>query len=144
MKGWFRVGESKKTRILVADNDARVRLALQTLLRQESGSLTIRESSDLGSLAVQVKDFEPDLVFLDWELPGRPAAALLFALHGLNYHPRFIVLSTRQESEGEAMATGADAFVCKADPPDRLLESFRRLVQESRGEGHEHELHRQR
>ena len=62
------------------------------------------------------------------------AAALLFALHGLDYHPRVIVLSTRPESEMDALAVGADAFVCKGDPPERLLDSFRTLVQQSRAE----------
>jgi DNA-binding NarL/FixJ family response regulator len=116
----------------VADNDARVRSALQTLLRQEPEQLTIHETADLGGLAVQVKDFRPDLVLLDWELPGRPAAALLLALHGLTYHPKVIVLSTRPESEEDALAAGADAFVSKSDPPERLLQSFRRLVQGAR------------
>jgi DNA-binding response OmpR family regulator len=71
-------------------------------------------------------------VLLDWELPGRPAAALLFALHGLDYHPRIIVLSTRPESEPDALAAGADAFVWKGDPPEILLGTFRHLVQQSR------------
>jgi DNA-binding NarL/FixJ family response regulator len=121
-----------QTRILVADNDARVRSALHTLLGQEPGQVSIRESADIGSLGLQVREFRPDLVLLDWELPGRPAAALLLALHGLEHHPRIIVLSTRPESEVEALAAGADAFVCKGDPPEQLLNSFRRLVHESR------------
>jgi DNA-binding NarL/FixJ family response regulator len=134
MKGGAVVSGEAQTRILVADNDARVRSALQTLLRQEPGQIMIRESADLGDLAVQVKQFKPDLVLLDWELPGRPAAALLFALHGLDYHPRVIVLSSRPESEVDALAAGADAFVSKGDAPDRLLGTFRRLIDDSREE----------
>lgn len=94
----------------------------------------IQETADLDGLARQVKDFQPDLVLLDWELPGRPAAALLLVLHGLTYHPRVIVLSTRPESEQDALAAGADAFVSKSDPPERLLTSVRHLVQEAREE----------
>jgi DNA-binding NarL/FixJ family response regulator len=116
---------------LVADNDARVRSALQTLLHQETDHIQIRESGDLDSIATQVKDFRPDLVMLDWELPGRPAAALLLALHRLNYRPRVIVLSTRPELEQDARNAGADGFVCKGDSPDQLLQVFRRLVQDS-------------
>lgn len=136
-RGRYLVGGNQHTRILVADSDARVRSALHTLLMQEPGQITVRESADLGGLVVQVREFRPDLVLLDWELPGRPAAALLLALHGLDYHPKIIVLSTRPESETEAIIVGADAFVCKADPPDRLLDSFRHLVQESRRQGQE-------
>jgi DNA-binding response OmpR family regulator len=126
------VGSNTKTRILVADNDARVRSALQTLLRQESGQIQLRESGDLDSLATQVKEFRPDLVLLDWELPGRPAAALLLALHRLDYHPYVIVLSTRPELEQDARNVGADGFVCKGDSPEQLLQVFRGLVQDSK------------
>ena len=91
----------------------------------------MRESCDLDSLATQIKEFRPDLVILDWELPGRPAAALLLALHQLNYRPRVIVLSTRPELEQEARNVGADGFVCKGDSPERLLQVFRSLLQDS-------------
>jgi DNA-binding NarL/FixJ family response regulator len=126
------VGSNHTTRILVADNDARVRLALQTLLGQESGRIEVRESADLGSLAVQVRKFRPDLVLLDWELPGRPAAALLLALHQLDYHPNVIVLSTRPELEQDALDVGADGFVSKGDAPERLLQVLHKLVHDSK------------
>ena len=125
------MGGNGHTRILVADNDARARFALQTLLRQEPGEVIVRESADVDGLAMQVKEFKPDLVLLDWELPGRPAAALLFALRGLCYTPKVIVLSARPEAERVALSAGADAFVYKGDPPERLLHSFRSLVRES-------------
>jgi DNA-binding NarL/FixJ family response regulator len=117
-----------QTRVLVVDNDARVRSALQTLLKQEPGVIVVRESPDLGSLAAQYKEFQPDLVLLDWELPGRPAAALLFALNGCDFQAKVIVLSKRPESERAALEAGADAFVSKADPPERLLRAFRSLL----------------
>ena len=117
---------------MVADNDARVRLALQTLLGQEPGRIEVRESADLGSLAVQVRQFRPDLVLLDWELPGRPAAALLLALHQLDYHPNVIVLSTRPELEQDALDVGADGFVSKGDSPERLLQVLHKLVDDSK------------
>lgn len=128
------MGGNTQTRILVADSDARVRSALQTLLQQEPAQIAVRESGDIGSLALQIKQFKPDLILLDWELPGRPAAALLFALHGLDYQPKVIVLSTRPESETDALTVGADAFVCKGDPPERLLDSFRTMVRQSNHE----------
>ena len=94
----------------------------------------MRESDDLDSLAVQIKEFRPDLVMLDWELPGRPAAALLLALNQLDYHPCVIVLSTRPELEQAARNVGADGFVCKGDSPERLLQVFRSLVHDSKAQ----------
>lgn len=128
VEGRLLVTEDRQIRILVADSDPRVRSALQTLLTPEGQPIVIRESTDVGSLAVQVKEFKPDLVLLEWELPGRPAAALLFALHGLDAKPRVLVLSTRPEAEQAALALGADAFISKGDPPERLMAIFRELL----------------
>jgi DNA-binding NarL/FixJ family response regulator len=108
-------------RILVADNDARVRSALQMLLEQEPGEAVIAESGDLESMAVQIRSFRPELVLLDWELPGRAAAALLVALNGLELRPKVIVLSGRPDAGKIALSLGADGFVYKGDPPDQLL-----------------------
>jgi DNA-binding NarL/FixJ family response regulator len=115
-------------RVLVADSDARVRSALHLLLKQEPGLTLIGESLDLVSLVVQVKEFQPHLVLLDWDLPGRPAAALLLALCTLDVRPKVIVLSARPESEQAALAAGAHAFVSKVDSPERLLEACRALM----------------
>ncbi len=123
-----------QTRILVADDDARVHAAIRILLSQEPDRALVRGSAEADSLAIQVKEFRPHLVILDWELPGRPAVALLLALNGLDYRPKLMVLSTRPEAESDVLAAGADAFVCKGDPPERLLSSLGRLTQKSRAE----------
>lgn len=121
--------ESAPTRILLADNDARLRSALRTLLQQEPGPIVLRESSDVPSLVLQMQEFRPHLLVLDWELPGRPAAAMLSAWQVPARPSRVIVLSKRPESEASALAAGADAFVSKGEPPERLLGVFRALVQ---------------
>jgi len=121
-------------RVLVADNDARVRSALQTVLKEEPGLTLIGESADLESLATQIRVLKPDLVLLDWDLRGRPAAALLLALTTLKTQTKVIVLSGRPESEEAALAAGAEAFVSKGDPPEVLLTVFRGVIRESRPE----------
>ncbi len=118
-------------RIVVGDRDVRVRSALKVLLREEHGVTLVGESSDLPSLVVQIKELKPDLVLLDWELPGRPAAALLLAQERLHSPPKVIVFSARSESEQESLALGADAFVSKGDAPEALLAAFRKLTRES-------------
>jgi DNA-binding NarL/FixJ family response regulator len=125
------VGQGTKTRIVVGDRDARVRSALRMLLREESSVTLVGESSDLPSLVAQVKELQPDLILLDWELPGRPAAALLLARERLRYEPKVIVFSARSELEEEILAAGADAFVSKADPPEALLCAFREVTMKS-------------
>ena len=118
-------------RLVVADADQRVRSALRILLQEEPGLIVVGESSDLPSLVAQVGELVPDLVLLDWELPGRPAAAILVAQTTIDYRPMVIVFSARPESEEAALAAGADAFVSKGDPPEALLSAFRQLTQKS-------------
>ncbi len=125
------MGQGTKMRIVVGDRDARVRSALRMLLREESSVTLVGESSDLPSLVAQVKQLQPDLILLDWELPGRPAAALLLAREKLKYEPKVIVFSARSELEEEILAAGADAFVSKADPPEALLRAFREVTVKS-------------
>jgi DNA-binding NarL/FixJ family response regulator len=120
-----RVG--RQMHILIADNDPRVRSALRLLLKRKP-ELMVHASSDLGSLAAQVREFEPDLVLLDWEMPGRPAAALLLAMGALAVKPKVIVLSQRPESEQAALDAGADGFFSKTDPPERLLAALERAI----------------
>ena len=114
-------------RILIADNDLRVRAALHVLLAEQDDSIVIAECADLEGLVDQLHDFAPQLVFLDWELPGRPAAAFLLA-RSHAARPKLIVLSTRLEIRAAALAIGADDFVHKADPPDALLASVRKVM----------------
>ena len=125
------MNQDTKIRTIVADADQRVRSALKILLREEPGLVVVGESSDLPSLVAQVGELVPDLVLLDWELPGRPAAAILVAQTTIDYKPMVIVFSARPESEEAALAAGADAFVSKGDPPEALLSAFRQLTEKS-------------
>ena len=123
-----------KTRVIVAHGDQRVRSALRLLVREEPGLALVGESSDLPSLVAQLGELKPGLVLLDWELPGRPAAALLLAQTTLDNKPRVIVFSARPELEEMILAAGADRFVSKGDAPEALLSAFRQLTEKSREE----------
>ena len=125
------MAQDTQMRVVVADSDPRVRSALRVLLREEPGLVLVGESSDLPGLVAQVRQLKPDLVLLDWELPGHPVAALLLAQASLDYKPKVIIFSARPESEEVALAAGADAFVSKGDPPGALLSAFRQLTQGS-------------
>jgi DNA-binding NarL/FixJ family response regulator len=114
-------------RILIADNDLRVRAALHVLLAEQDDSIVVAECADLEGLVDQLQDFAPQVVLLDWELPGRPAAAFLLA-RSHAARPKLIVLSTRLEIRAAALAIGADDFVHKADPPEALLSSVRKVM----------------
>jgi DNA-binding NarL/FixJ family response regulator len=107
--------------VLLADNQVSGRTALKRLLEQEPELYLIGEAAEAESLLAQAQAIRPDLVLLNWELPGLPAADLLAALQALCGPLRVVVFSDNMKARQEAMTAGADAFVCKEDPLEWLL-----------------------
>lgn len=114
-------------RIFLADAEPNVRVALRILLGQEPGVQVVGETGTAWGLPARIEAATPDLVLLDWELPGPPLTDLLPAMRATNGGARVIALSVRPEEERPALAAGADAFVDKTDPPERLLAALRRV-----------------
>jgi len=108
-------------RVLLADDQAKVRSALRLLLEHQPEVEVLGEAVDTTGLLDWVKAACPDLVLLDWELPGLPAAVMLPLLHDQCPDLRVIALSSRPEVRQAALDAGADAFMSKGDPPERLL-----------------------
>lgn len=108
-------------RVLLADDQAKVRSALRLLLEHQPHIDILGEAVDATGLLDWVKAACPDLLLLDWELPGLPMSALLTALRDRCPELQVIALSSRPEARSVALAAGADAFVSKGDAPERLL-----------------------
>lgn len=114
-------------RILVADNEAKVRSALILLLEQQPDLQVVGEVAETASLAATVRALRPDALLIDWELPGQPPAEIVEALR--EAHPTLcvIALSGRSEARKSAMHAGADGFVSKVEPPDCVLTILNRF-----------------
>ncbi len=108
-------------RVLLADDQFEVRSALRLLLEQELQAEVVGEAASAASLLSRVELARPDLVILDWELPGKPGAKLVGALRARWPHLAIVVLSVGPEVGLAALAAGADAFVSKAEPPSNLV-----------------------
>ena len=106
--------------ILLADN-RKVRLALRVLLEQTPGLTIVGEASNARDLLARTSAKRPDLVLLDWTLPGLDSKGTLRTLRQSCPDVSVIVLSGRPEARKTALAAGANAFVSKVDPPERLL-----------------------
>jgi DNA-binding NarL/FixJ family response regulator len=107
--------------ILLADDQPSVRFALRVLLEQQHALHIAGEALDAADLLTQVRATHPDLVLLGWELPGLKAKGLITALRQAQPGLFIIALSGHFEARHAALAAGADAFVSKGDPPDKLL-----------------------
>lgn len=121
-------------RILIADGELRVRSALRLLLRQHSGIADVYEAENLETALALAKAQRFDIVLLDWNLPFSGGHAALKELRQQQPHLAVVVLSGRPEVRASALATGANAFASKGDPPEQLLEAIEFAIQEEKVE----------
>jgi two-component SAPR family response regulator len=105
-------------RILVADDDRRVRLALRLFL-EERGMVVVGEAASAQEIDPLVQGLRPDLVLLDWELPGLPDKGSAEVPAWAN-DLRVVALSSRPVTSSDPFASPIQ-FVCKTDSPDRLI-----------------------
>jgi two-component system nitrate/nitrite response regulator NarL len=116
-------------RILVADSQSKVRHALCVLLKQQPGLDIVGEAASALEVLTQAEKCRPDLILLHWRLRDMTTLGLLPALRRNRPGLHLIVLSARREACEAALDAGADAFVCKMDPPDRLLAAIQAIRQ---------------
>jgi len=108
-------------RVYIADDQARVRDALRLLLTQEHDLQVVGEADDARLLLREAKKLRPDLILLDWELPGLSETHPLESLRKAAPAAKVIALSGQSDKSAVALREGAFAFVSKTDPPEVLL-----------------------
>ena len=129
--------DSRIVSVLIADSRLHARSAMRLLLAQEPGVVVVGEAADVDEAVSAVVACCPDVVLFDWDLPRQspgqdPNSAvskLRAALPGLFV----IALSGQPEARQEALAAGADAFVSKGDPPEKLLEAVGGVSRKTHG-----------
>lgn len=112
-------------RVMIADDQVQVRSALQLFLKQDAEIVVVGEASDVDETLELAVEQQPDLVIVDWELPGGGGTAALDGLRRVAPQAKALVLSGRPEACRTALQAGADGFVSKGDPPERLLGAIR-------------------
>lgn len=108
-------------KVVVADAAAHVRSALHLLLEQQPGVTCVTELATGDGLVSVLQHVEADVLLLDSHIPDADFTSLVAALRQAQPRLRVVVLSTRPEERGRALAAGADAFISKGDAPEGLF-----------------------
>jgi DNA-binding NarL/FixJ family response regulator len=116
-------------RVVVADDEALVRLGLRVLLETEDDLALVGEAADGRATVELVRRTRPDVVLLDVRMPGTDG---LQALRAIVAAPelagtRVVVLTTFELDEYvfEALRDGASGFLIKDTEPAELLRAVR-------------------
>jgi len=103
---------SSPARVLVLDDDETIRVAVTTALRADG--FTAEAAADGTDLAERLTAFRPDLVILDWMMPGPSGIRLLPVVRAAG-DTAVIMLTARDEVDDRlrGFAEGADDYVVK-------------------------------
>jgi len=115
-------------RVLIVDDQPRARQSMKALLGVWYPAAEVREAAD-GSEAVQsAAEFGPDIICMDARMPKMGGLEATRRIKAIAPGSRIIVLSIYPDLEAEALQAGADAFVGKSEPPEKLRETLKDLL----------------
>lgn len=128
--------------ILVADDEDSLRLLIRTTL--EGADTTIVEAGDGLAALEMARQEPPDLIVLDWMMPGKSG---LEVARELRASPRtasipilMLTAMAQEKDRKRALAAGVQAFLIKPFSPLELLERVQamlRVAEFCRGERNE-------
>ena len=123
---------TSRVRVLVVDDQLRARQGLKALLATWPQLLQIKEAANGTQALAIVEECQPDLVLMDVRMPEMDGLEATRQIKSSWPHVLVVVLSMYTEYAAEAVAAQADAFVCKGEPPEKLLEKLTTLTVASR------------
>jgi CheY-like chemotaxis protein len=115
-------GGGEMRRVLVVDQSAEIRaLYRQTLARVPS--VAVRYANDGAEALAEIRTYEPELVFLDVDMPDLDGIEVLSQLHadGALQRLRVVLVSTVTEDLEWAILGGPTDALRKPFSPDELL-----------------------
>ena len=119
-----------KIRILIVDDHAMVRFGLGRAIARERDLQVVAEASNGEAALGLFAEHNPDVVVMDYKLPGMDGAQSTAALRGHHPEARVILLSIYEGSEDVWRATqaGAVGYVSKSVEIDEVLRAIRQVA----------------
>jgi DNA-binding NarL/FixJ family response regulator len=116
-------------RIVLAEDHTMVRDGMRLLLSLEPGLEVIGEAGDGETAVALTLQLAPDVLVLDYRLPGLDGAGVMRRLNGRVAGLRVLIVSGAAHDEGlrQAEACGADGFVHKSAGSEELVTALQAL-----------------
>ena len=116
---------SGKLRVLVADDHPSVRENLRYLINAEDDLVCVGAAKDGRQCLALCAELRPNVLVLDYEMPGLDGLSTASALNRLQPRIRVIVYTLDADVCTVAQAHGAVACISKDAPYDSLLSAIR-------------------
>ncbi len=119
---------SNALRVLIVDEQTRSRQSLRALLATDSAISEIYEARNDAEALQAIDQFAPALVLIDVRNPDADGVVTIQLIKKHAPHIQVVVLSLYSSCAAAALSAGADAFVSKGEPPDKLLTTLQTLM----------------
>lgn len=112
-------------KVLITDDRVTSRKGLRALMLTQPDIQVIGEAAN-GEHAIQfIQKTKPDVVIMDAFMPGMNGLEATKIIKKKWREIRVVVLTLHEDIREEALAAGADAFLVKGCPPERLIQEIK-------------------
>lgn len=120
----------KKTKILIADDHAVVRMGLSAIIAAEDDMRLAGEASDGNEAVALAQKLAPDIILMDLMMPQKNGVEATREIRAVNPNVRILVLTTFGESDEviQALDAGASGALIKDTPRSGLVAAIRDVI----------------
>jgi two-component system response regulator DesR len=115
-------------RFLIVDDTSRARQSMKALIVVWYPLAEVLEAANGAEALRLAEDFQPDIVLMDARMPGLSGLEATRQIKAERPGTKVIVLSLFNDYEALAGEAGADGFVSKSDPPEKLREMIETVI----------------
>ena len=117
--------------IFLAEGEKHVLAALRLMLEHQSDLAIVGDASTAENTLAKVCQSPPDVILLDWNIPGLHPQRLLTAMRQCCPETLILATSVKPEQENIAMQHGVDAFLLKQLSPDQFMTALKIAVNQN-------------
>lgn len=133
---------SQQTNVLVVDDEAAIREMIQFAL--EKAGMSVQAASNAHEALLNINDLKPDIILLDWMMPGVSGLELTRRLRRDSFTQDIpIIMLTARVTEDDKVAgleAGTDDYVIKPFSPRELLARIRAVIRRTQPADNEGQL----
>lgn len=107
-------------RVLIVDDQPQARQGMKALLCAWYQDLEVHEAANGCQALQQTDDFQPEVILMDVRMQKMNGMEALKQIKAKWQQIKVIVFSMNPAYAEEALAAGADAFICKSEAPEKL------------------------